>query len=164
MVCRHCGKAVTAADTYCPHCKEDLLGASVQKPKSSSSVFGNIAIALAVAVGGVFVLGIVAAIVIPKFANTKQKAYVSLMRHTDLPNLAAAEDRYYSAHQTYTKSLADLAFTPSPNVTVTITDAKATGWAAMATHPGTEVVCDVGFGSDSIPNVGDGVYRCVLGP
>lgn len=164
MLCKHCGKPVTATDTYCPHCKEDLLGDSVQKPKEGISVIAKLAIGLAVIVGGLFMLGIVAAIAIPKFANTKEKAYVSVMRHTVLPSLATAEEKYYGIHRTYTRNLADLEFTGAYNVTVTITNATATGWAANATHPGTTVICDVGFGSDSIPGVGDGIYRCARGP
>jgi Tfp pilus assembly protein PilE len=160
MVCKHCGKPVSATDTYCPHCKEDLLGNTVQRPKEGTSVFTKIVIGFAILIGGVFMLGIVAAIAIPKFANTKQKAYVSMMRHTDLPNLAAAEEKYFASHNTYTASLAELNFRASPAVEVTVTAAGPAGWAAKATHPGTEIVCQVAFGADSIRGVGDGIYRC----
>ncbi|HEU5304539.1 MAG TPA: prepilin-type N-terminal cleavage/methylation domain-containing protein, partial [Gemmatimonadales bacterium] len=48
----------------------------------------------------VVIIGILAAIAIPKFANTKQKAYVSSMR-SDLRNLAGAQEAYWVENRTY---------------------------------------------------------------
>src|SRR5665213_2968698 len=44
----------------------------------------------------VVIIGILAAIAIPKFAATKQRAYVAAVK-TDLKNLATAEEGYASA-------------------------------------------------------------------
>ena len=43
----------------------------------------------------VVIIGILAAIAIPKFANTKEKAYVASMK-SDLRNLVTAEEAYFS--------------------------------------------------------------------
>jgi type IV pilus assembly protein PilA len=43
----------------------------------------------------VVIIGILAAIAIPKFASTKEKAYIASMK-SDLMNLATSEEAYYS--------------------------------------------------------------------
>src|ERR671912_454053 len=48
----------------------------------------------------VVIIGILAAIAIPKFANTKEKAYVASMK-SDLRNMATAEEAYFADFQTY---------------------------------------------------------------
>src|SRR5258708_38231486 len=74
----------------------------------------------------VVIIGILAAIAIPKFANTKDKAYVAAMK-PDLRNLATYEDQY-AADQTgaYFAGTATMAaplqgFTPSSHRTITAT-------------------------------------------
>ena len=42
----------------------------------------------------IVIIGILAAIAIPKFATTKEKAYLTVMK-TDLRNLATAEEAYF---------------------------------------------------------------------
>jgi prepilin-type N-terminal cleavage/methylation domain-containing protein len=83
----------------------------------------------------VVIIGILAAIAIPKFANTKQKAYVATVK-TDLRNLVTAEEAYFSDNTTYTTALATTQFQPSQGVTYSVTAATGTGWAATATHVG----------------------------
>ena len=107
----------------------------------------------------VVIIGILAAIAIPKFANTKEKAYVASMK-SDLRNMATSEEAYVADHQTYTTSLTAMNFTASASVTATVSDAKGTGWAANTKHPATAITCQVGFGADSIAGVGDGVIQC----
>ena len=48
----------------------------------------------------VVIIGILAAIAIPKFANTKAKAVVAAMR-SDLRNLASAQETYWTDNKTY---------------------------------------------------------------
>ena len=43
----------------------------------------------------VVIIGILAAIAIPKFANTKEKAYLASMK-SDLRNLITAEEAYFA--------------------------------------------------------------------
>ena len=49
----------------------------------------------------VVIIGILAAIAIPKFANTKTKAYVTAMK-SDLRNLVTAEEAFFSDSTYYT--------------------------------------------------------------
>ena len=48
----------------------------------------------------VVIIGILAAIAIPKFSNTKQKAILASMR-TDLRNLVTAQESYFFDYSTY---------------------------------------------------------------
>jgi type IV pilus assembly protein PilA len=48
----------------------------------------------------VVIIGILAAIAIPKFASTKEKAYLGTMK-SDLRNLVTAEESYFYDNNTY---------------------------------------------------------------
>src|SRR3989442_5717629 len=52
----------------------------------------------------VVIIGILAAIAIPKFANTKEKAYLASMK-SDLRNLITAEEAYFADSVKYTSNL-----------------------------------------------------------
>src|SRR6187402_1231554 len=86
----------------------------------------------------VVIIGILAAIAIPKFSNTKEKAYLAAMK-TALRNLATAQEGYASnAAGLYFSGTASQAtpiqgYSPSSNVSIVITAAGA-GWHAVATH------------------------------
>src|SRR5438034_8266649 len=51
----------------------------------------------------IVIIGILAAIAIPKFANTKSKAYVTAMK-SDLRNLVTAEEAFFSDSTYYTSA------------------------------------------------------------
>jgi type IV pilus assembly protein PilA len=67
----------------------------------------------------VVIIGILAAIAIPKFANTKGKAYAAAMR-SDLRNLAVAQESYLYDHSTYATSVGAMNVVPSNGVVITI--------------------------------------------
>ena len=52
----------------------------------------------------VVIIGILAAIAIPKFANTKEKAVVASMK-SDLRNLVTAQESFFSDNQDYAGSV-----------------------------------------------------------
>ena len=82
----------------------------------------------------VVIIGILAAIAIPKFQNTKGKANAASLK-TDLRNLSTAQEAYFFENSAYTPSLSSLQLNTSPGVTLTIVDATSSGWSARATHP-----------------------------
>jgi type IV pilus assembly protein PilA len=82
----------------------------------------------------VVIIGILAAIAIPKFQHTKGKANVSVIK-SDLRNLMSAQEAYYYDYQVYASTTAQLSVSPSNGVVLQIFDADAKGWAATATHP-----------------------------
>ncbi|HEU5305048.1 MAG TPA: prepilin-type N-terminal cleavage/methylation domain-containing protein [Gemmatimonadales bacterium] len=113
----------------------------------------------------VVIIGILAAIAIPKFANTKQKAYVSSMR-SDLRNLAGAQEAYWVENRTYWPGpIPDPAFMFSPTLGITITVVNATdaGWSAQAAAPGlTAQTCVIFYGTTPPipPATADGAVAC----
>ena len=82
----------------------------------------------------VVIIGILAMIALPRFQNTKGKAYATSLK-TDLRNLATAEEAYLFDNDAYTSVLSALSFNSSPGVVLQITNATASGWSASATHP-----------------------------
>lgn len=89
----------------------------------------------------VVIIGILASFAIPKFVNTKEKAYVAQMK-SDLKNLATAEEGFFYDSTFYTSSLAALNnFTSSAGVTLTIVTATPGGWSARAVHAQTPRQC-----------------------
>lgn len=82
----------------------------------------------------VVIIGVLAAIAIPKFQSTKGKAYLTSLR-SDLRNVATAQEGYFYANGVYSSSLNALNVQPSSGVTISISVANAAGWGATATHP-----------------------------
>ena len=98
----------------------------------------------------VVIIGILAAIAIPKFANTKEKAYVASMK-SDLRNLITAQEAYYTDNKAYAGSIATLgtAYKPSNGITVVLGGVSATGWQATATTSLTAKTCLINLDAGS---------------
>src|SRR5437016_4458080 len=80
----------------------------------------------------VVIIGLLATIAIPKFSNTKEKAYVGAMK-SDLRNLATAEEAFFYDSAKYTTNFALMNnFKPSAGVTMSL-NATASGWSASTT-------------------------------
>ena len=67
----------------------------------------------------VVIIGILAAIAIPKFANTKGKANYAAVK-SDLRNLMTAEEAYFYDHHAYSANVDSLNVTLSRGVQLTI--------------------------------------------
>ena len=94
----------------------------------------------------VVIIGILAAIAIPKFQESKGKAFASSLK-SDLRNLSSVQEDYFYYHETYAPALGLLTFTPSPGVVLTITEATTRGWSATTTHPAAApLTCAVFYG------------------
>jgi type IV pilus assembly protein PilA len=117
----------------------------------------------------VVIIGILAAIAIPKFANTKEKAYLASMK-SDLRNMATVEEGYFSDFQTYTAGTASnqagttqslSGFVPSSGVSVTASNTGGTGWSAIASHSATSRTCSIFIGVAAVaPATVDGEPKC----
>jgi prepilin-type N-terminal cleavage/methylation domain-containing protein len=81
----------------------------------------------------VVIIGILAAIAIPKFEAVRTKGYRAAMM-SDLRNLASLQELHHANTFTFSTSTVDLEFSASDGVTVTVNSADATGWSASATH------------------------------
>ena len=84
----------------------------------------------------VVIIGLLTAIVVPRLSMAKDRGFVATMQ-SDLRQFAAHEESYFYDNSVYTSNLALLAaggFNESAGVTITIAEATATGWAAIAVH------------------------------
>lgn len=92
----------------------------------------------------VVIIGILAAIAIPKFANTKSKAYITAMK-SDLRNLVTAEEAFFADSSSYTSVITHLKYQNSTGTTIPVVVPGAGYWTATNSHtqlPGT--VCGIG--------------------
>ena len=93
----------------------------------------------------VVIIGVLAAMAIPKFAHTKEKAYFATMKG-DLRNLANAQEAYSADNEgayaagsvTGPASLPGITYGPSTGVTVVVT-ASGSGWSAVTSMVGKTV-------------------------
>ena len=85
----------------------------------------------------IVIIGILAAIAIPKFGKTREKAYFKAMM-SDLRNLQSQQEVYYSnpaSGYNYATDVTDLVdFNPSQGVSVNVSISDQTGWGATAEH------------------------------
>jgi prepilin-type N-terminal cleavage/methylation domain-containing protein len=126
----------------------------------------------------VVIIGILAAIAIPKFANTKEKAYIAAMK-SDLKNLVTVQESYFADKQTYAYEDGDPARAvqlhaersghAGPWDIVPATGGVGTGWSATmtdtrVTSPGAQKTCGVYTGGAASPNTtavpAEGVVGC----
>ena len=110
----------------------------------------------------VVIIGILAAIAIPKFQNTKGKAYAASLK-SDLKNVASMQEDYFYYNETYSGSVAALSFSSTNGVMITIAEADGRGWSATSTHPAAfPLTCAVFYGQ-AAPLGGDtaeGIVFC----
>jgi len=115
----------------------------------------------------VVIIGILAAIAIPKFANTKEKAYIASMK-ADLRNLVTAEEAYFSdntAYGTFSGTGAGSgnltgSYNTSAGVTVTATPDAGLGWEATASHTSTTQTCIIKVGNKVLSTENEGEPVC----
>jgi len=100
----------------------------------------------------VVIIGILAAIAIPKFSSAREKAYYSAIK-SDLKNLSTQQEVYYSGGAySYTADKNLLEFIPSKGVNVGDIEASTTGWQVTATHDGLgNFGCAIYYGSVTTP-------------
>jgi type II secretion system protein G len=110
----------------------------------------------------VVIIGILAAIAIPKFANTKSKAYVTAMK-SDLRNLVSAQESYFADNAKYTTDLTALGFKQSSGVNAPAIATYAGAWSATNSHTQlTGTVCGIGVNTTNprVGSAGEGEPAC----
>jgi type IV pilus assembly protein PilA len=115
----------------------------------------------------VVIIGILAAIAIPKFANTKSKAYVTAMK-SDLRNLVTAEEAFFSDSTYYTTATNLTSRNTYKNSSGVFVPAVTTGagyWSATVTHSQLSgATCGIGVNTTNptITTAGDGEPSCYV--
>jgi len=111
----------------------------------------------------VVIIGILAAIAIPKFANTKSKAYIAAMK-SDLRNLVTAEESFFADSTKYvTYDTTKIKFRPSTGVNDPVIVPGSGYWSATVSH--TQIAnfsCAIGVNTTNpvVSTAGDGEPAC----
>ena len=111
----------------------------------------------------VTIIGLLAAIAIPKFASTKERAYVAAMK-SDLRNLLVAEEAFFSDSTKYaTYDTTRIRYRPLTGIAPPIIVIGAGYWSATITHtmlPGFSCAISVNTANPILPKAGDGEPVC----
>jgi type IV pilus assembly protein PilA len=159
MICRHFVDAVHVGYDYCLQNARNTrtfmvlfnTGEVVQMNRKGFTLIELLIV--------VVIIGILAAIAIPKFANTKEKAYLASMK-SDLRNLVTAEEAYFADSVKYTSNLGTNYATTSGVVGPTIT-VTANGWTATVSHTTTTKTCAIYVGTTALaPANKEGEPKC----
>lgn len=94
----------------------------------------------------VVIIGLLVSVLVPKFANSRDKGFQAAMK-ADLRNLASAQEAYFYDYQTYTSSLSALDFSGSKGVVLSVSEATVGGWSAEASHSNSPKRCYVFYGT-----------------
>ena len=107
------------------------------------------------------IIGILATIAIPKFTNTKERAYIAGMQ-SDLRNMVTAQEAYFADNATYASTTTNLNFTQSTGNSITMTAGTRTGWSATAANFATTKTCAIFVGNATPPITGqiEGSPQC----
>ena len=108
----------------------------------------------------VVIIGILAAIAIPKFANTKEKAYLATMK-SDLRNLITAQEAYFADNTVYTTSLPATMYTVSTGVVGPTLTVQASNYQGWVSNLNTTRTCAVFIGTSAFaPATKEGEPKC----
>jgi type IV pilus assembly protein PilA len=117
----------------------------------------------------VVIIGLLAAIAIPKFANTRSKAYIASMK-SDLRNLVTAEESYFADSIKYSASIActtpptvgSVNFCSSQGNTLGGPTLSGGGWGATETNANlSTVTCAIFVNSPAVaPATTEGAPAC----
>ena len=104
----------------------------------------------------VSIIGILAALAIPRFGNIREKGFDVQVR-ADARSCANAEEGYYVDAGQYASDLNALSFQPSPGSNVSITAGNtgslATSFSVTVTHPGMSYTSGCTWTSDGVPRL-----------
>src|SRR5437870_13691658 len=107
----------------------------------------------------VVIIGILAAIAIPKFANTKHKAHLSFPTRRS-SDLVTAEEAYFADSVKYTNNLGTAYATTTGVVGPTI-NVTANGGTATVSHTTTKKTCAIYVGTTALaPANKEGEPKC----
>jgi len=110
----------------------------------------------------VVIIGILAAIAIPKFANTKSKAYITAMK-SDLRNMVTAEEAFFADSSKYTATISQMKYSNTTGVNAPTITTGPGYWSATTTH--TQLAgstCGIGVNTTNplVASAGDGEVIC----
>ena len=116
----------------------------------------------------VVIIGVLAAIAIPKFSSVRERSYLTMMIQ-DLKNLASQQEVYHGDNWTYAGNITTLTMVESEGVNISVNQFDGRGWAATATHDALPTrQCGIYYGvanpSNGAPANAAGVIACTPAP
>jgi prepilin-type N-terminal cleavage/methylation domain-containing protein len=95
----------------------------------------------------VVIIGLLAAIAVPKYNNSRNRAFSSTMK-SDLRHLITKQEVFHGDSLFYASDMSPWRDLPSADVTITVNAADGRGWGATAWHAALpSEQCGVYFGS-----------------
>ena len=108
----------------------------------------------------IVIIGILAAIAIPKFSSSKEKAFLTSMK-SDLRNLTTQEEAYQVDYSSYTTSFPASEYRVTSGVTGPTIVLTSDGWSAVVGHSSSTKTCAIFVGSTSAtPATRENVPKC----
>jgi prepilin-type N-terminal cleavage/methylation domain-containing protein len=108
----------------------------------------------------IVIIGILAAIAIPKFSLSKEKAYLTAMK-SDLRNLTTQEEAYQVDYSSYTTSFPASEYRVTSGVTGPTIVLTSDGWSAVVGHTTSIKTCAIFVGATSAaPATQENVPKC----
>ena len=108
----------------------------------------------------VVIIGILAAIAIPKFSLSKEKAFLTAMK-SDLRNLATQQESYQIEYTSYTTSFPVNIYRTTTGVTGPSIALTTDGWTAIVGHTISTKTCAIFAGTTSqAPATQENVPKC----
>ncbi len=111
----------------------------------------------------VIIIGLLAAVALPRFTGAREKAHRSQML-TSLRTLVSAQEAYFEEFFAYASDVSALEFNETPVVNVQILETAGNGWSAKTTHNNTSIECGVYIGPVTPPAGitfdGEGIVTC----
>ncbi len=108
----------------------------------------------------IVIIGILAAIAIPKFSSSKEKAFLTTMK-SDLRNLTTQQESYQVDYAAYTTSFPTSQYRVTTGVTGPTIALTSNGWSAVMGHSSSTKTCAIFVGSTSVaPAAQENVPKC----
>jgi Tfp pilus assembly protein PilE/TM2 domain-containing membrane protein YozV len=142
-----------------------IVGAAIGDPTKAQSSFSGVR-----AVGGLAIIGILAAIAIPKYENTRARAYISEMKW-DLRNLVTAEEAFFAQSMRYSDNIrcatpgaVNFCATQGNTVVVSLSGSgSGGGWSATVTSNKIPVTCAIFVNQTAVaPATTEGAPACAM--
>ena len=115
-------------------------------------------------VTAVVIMGLLAAIAIPRFTGSREQSVIATMK-SDLHNLAMYQEDFLLDSAVYYSGAipsSSFGYVPSTGVVITLQNVTAFGWAATTTHQATVRTCAFYMGPAGPvgPAIAEGVPTC----